>query len=30
VHLYFRRADPGGEIRQQSQEEVSPTRAAAA
>jgi signal transduction histidine kinase len=30
VHLYFRRADPSGEIRQQSQEEVSPTRAAAA
>jgi len=30
VHLYFRRADPSGGIRQQSQEEVSPTRAAAA
>jgi hypothetical protein len=30
VHLYFRRADPSGEVRQQSQEEVSPTRAAAA
>jgi len=30
VHLHFRRADPSGEVRQQSQEEVSPTRAAAA
>jgi ABC-type nitrate/sulfonate/bicarbonate transport system substrate-binding protein len=29
VHIYFRRADPN-EVRQQSQEEVSPTRAAAA
>ena len=30
VHLYFRRADPAGESNQQSHEEVSPTRAAAA